>query len=45
MDAHNQKYELQDQLRTSTTEAMAKNVPTATSHPPYSDFLEISTTA
>jgi hypothetical protein len=40
MDSHNcQKDEFQDQLRTPTPEAMAKNVPPATSHPSYSDFF------
>jgi hypothetical protein len=38
-DAHNQKDEFQDQLRASTLELIAKNVPIATSHPPYSDFF------
>jgi hypothetical protein len=35
-----QKDEFQDQLRASTPEAMAENVPLATSHPSYSDFLQ-----
>jgi hypothetical protein len=39
MDARNQKDEFQDQLGASTPEAMAKNVPMSTSHPPYSDFF------
>jgi hypothetical protein len=37
MDSHNQKDAFKDQLRASTPEAMSKNVPIATSHPPYPD--------
>jgi hypothetical protein len=43
-DAHNQKDEFQDQLRASTPESMAKNVPIPTYHPPYCDIFNISMT-
>jgi hypothetical protein len=39
-----QKADFQDQLRATTPEAMAKNVPLATSHPYYYDFLQTSMT-
>jgi hypothetical protein len=39
-DSHNQKDEFEDQLRASTLEAMAKNGPIATSHPPCSGFFQ-----
>jgi hypothetical protein len=38
-DARNHKDEFQDQLRASTLEAMPKKIPSATSHPTYSDFF------
>jgi hypothetical protein len=42
-DSHNyKKDEFQDQLRAATLEAMAKNVPRATSHPSYSAFFKTS---
>jgi hypothetical protein len=41
---HNyQKDNFQDQLYASTPEAMPKNVPISTSHPPCSEFFKIST--
>jgi hypothetical protein len=40
MDSHNQKDESQDQLRAPAPEAMAKNIPLATSHPSYSELFQ-----